>query len=200
MLTISTDGGKHWRTLATSPESQVKYTDKLSHATRVLVVTGQDAEVRYALECGYRKDWSSQERAAAKLSLTCDRDNADVKLPLTKQEQFFYDHAGYSVAQGETKEQGHERSAKALAAAETWAAQNGYTFDCDPDRDADESFMDDEPQEYQDEWRGTAWYMAMIDPDGHVVQSLGGCFGYSDYKRVVRAELALEEMPSEVVA
>lgn len=119
---------------------------------------------------------------------------------LTKQEQFFYDHAGYSVAQGETKEQGHERSARELAKAETWALENSYTFETCPDYDADESFMDDEPQEYQDEWRGKAWYVVMHDERLRVVQSLCGCFGYSDYERVVKAELALEEMASVMQA
>jgi hypothetical protein len=113
---------------------------------------------------------------------------------LTKQEQFFYEHAGYGVAQGETQEQGHERSARALAKAETWAVENGYTFETCPDYDADESFMDDESQEYQDEWRGKAWYVVMRDELDHVVQSLRGCFGYSEYERVVKAELALEQM------
>lgn len=115
---------------------------------------------------------------------------------MTKAEQFFFDNAGYSVAQGETQEQGHERSAKQLAQAEAWAGENGYYFAVESDADADESFMDDEPQEYQDEWRGTAWWCAMYDSDDKLVDSLGGCFGHSDYKRVVKAELALEAMPA----
>lgn len=115
---------------------------------------------------------------------------------LTKQEQFFYDHAGFSVAPGETTEQGHERSARELAAAETWAIQNGYRFLISPDSDADESFMDDEPAEYQELWRGKAWWCAMQDEEDRVVQSLGGCYGDSSYERVVKAELALEQQGS----
>lgn len=74
------------------------------------------------------------------------------RMQLTKQEQFFYDHGGISYnPDTETQDQGHERNARELAAAETWA----------------------------------------------VVQSLGSCFGDAKYERVVRAELALEQM-SEV--
>ena len=115
-------------------------------------------------------------------------------MALTKQAQFFYDHAGFSVAQGETKLQGHRRSAKELADAETWAVQNGYTFAIESDSDADESFMDDESDEYRAEWSGKAWYCVMYDEDGNSVQSLCGCYGHDDYKRVVKAELALEQM------
>lgn len=118
---------------------------------------------------------------------------------MTQQEQFFYDNAGYSHnPQTETPEQGQKRCAIALAAAETWAVQNGYTFTVDDDSDADESWLDSEPQEYQDEWRGKAQSVVMWTPEGTVCQSLGGCYGDSKYMRVVRAELALEEMPAEV--
>ncbi len=116
---------------------------------------------------------------------------------MTKQEKFFYDHAGFSHDMAtETAEQGHERCAKQLAAAENWAVQNGYTFDVDNDRDADDSWLDGEPSVYQDEWRGKAQSVVMLDENNRVVQSLGGCYGYADYIRVVKAELALEEMPA----
>ncbi len=119
---------------------------------------------------------------------------------LTKQEQFFYDHAGTSWNPAtETQEQGKIRGAREYAKAETWAAQNGYTFDAEPDQDADESWMDNETQEYRDEWSGKAWCMVMYTPEGEHCQSLGACYGDHDYKRVVRAELSLEEMPSAEV-
>ena len=117
---------------------------------------------------------------------------------VTKQERFFYDNAGHSVAQGETTEQGRERSAKELAAAETWAVQEGYSFVIEPDNDADESFMDHEPEEYQCEWRGKAWVCLMFNESDEVVQSLSGCYGDSKYERVVRAELASEQMSSMI--
>jgi hypothetical protein len=117
---------------------------------------------------------------------------------LTKQEQFFYDHAGFSFdPTKETQEQGKLRCARQMAKAETWAVQNGYMFETMPDPDADESFMDDEPQEYQDEWRGKAFVTIMYGPGGDIKQSLGGSYGDHLYKHVVRAELAWEEMPAE---
>lgn len=126
-----------------------------------------------------------------------DPNNPEVET-LTKQERFFYENGGYSVAQGETQGQGKIRSAKEHANAETWALQEGYTFEIEPDAYADESFMDDETQEYQDEWRGKAWQTLMYGPGGNIVQSLGGSYGDAHYKRVVKAELALEEMKSVV--
>lgn len=114
---------------------------------------------------------------------------------MTKQQQFFYDNAGFSVAPGETEEQGKQRCAVELATAETWAVENGLYFEVSPDPDADDSWMDHEPQEYQDEWRGKAWQVVLWDTEGkEVLASLGGCYGDKKYERVVKAELALEAM------
>lgn len=115
---------------------------------------------------------------------------------MTKQEQFFYDNAGFSYdPKTETQEQGKERCARELAAAETWACQEGLNYQVEPDPDSDESFMDDAPQEYQDKWRGTAWQVLLWDAEGtRLLASLGGCYGDSNYRRVVKAELALEAM------
>lgn len=120
---------------------------------------------------------------------------------MTKHEQFFYNNAGYSVKQGESTEQGHKRSARELAKAEVWAVITGYSFDISPDPDTDESFMDDigtkaQVKAYKAEWAGTAWQTLMYDESGSVVQSLGGSYGDSKYERVVKAELALEQMAS----
>jgi hypothetical protein len=126
---------------------------------------------------------------------TTQTESAPLTPMLTKQEQFFYDNAGFSWDDKlETREQGHIRSAREYAAAETWAVQQGYSFDCEPDPDADESWMADESQEYRDEWSGKAWSMVMYTPKGEHCQSIGGCYGDSDYKRVVRADLALQQM------
>lgn len=116
---------------------------------------------------------------------------------LTKQEQFFYDNTGTSWNPAtKTQEEGKLRGTRELAAAETWAVQNGYTFACEHDNDADESWMKDEPAEYREKWAGHAWWTAMYDAEGTLVQSLGASYGDDKYKRVVRAELALEEMLS----
>ena len=98
---------------------------------------------------------------------------------MTKQQQFFYENAGFSYDPAtETQGQGKERCAIALANAETWAVQEGLQFEVEPDRDADDSWMGDEPQKYQDEWRGKAWQVVLWDADGkNVLASLGGCYG-----------------------
>lgn len=157
-----------------------------------------------------------------------DIEEAEKCLPIrwrlsTDAERFFLDHAGYSVqgvtthantgttliSRFETVDDARIRCARELAKAEVWAKAEGYSFECEPDPDADESWMDDDndhDQAYRDEWSGKAWAMMMIDSSdtltyshvgtqyGKVVQSLCGCYGDDDYKRVVKAELALEQM------
>jgi hypothetical protein len=104
-----------------------------------------------------------------------------VPVSLTPDEQWMYDHAGYSYGQGETPEEWHVASAKRYAAAEKWLRTSGLHFSTMPDADAD-----------ADE----SWWVGMLhDFDGRLVASVGGCYGDDDYKRVIRAELALEVMP-----
>ena len=119
---------------------------------------------------------------------------------MTKQEQFFYDNAGFSYdPKTQSPDQGHIATAKALAAAETWLlTESGYSFGESPDPDSDESFMGDKSQEYRNQWSGKAWVSVIEDEYGTVLACLGGCYGDSKYKRVVRAELALELIPSNV--
>jgi len=128
---------------------------------------------------------------------------------MTTQQKFFYEHAGYSVAPGETKRQGKLRSAKALAAAKTYAREQGWTYaweydsdgcigcdcgssECDCASGADHETLgcilrDSEPSCYDSWGRPTG---------GAVLASLWGiCGATSEYKRVVEAELALEAMP-----
>jgi hypothetical protein len=108
--------------------------------------------------------------------------------------EFFMEHAGYSYDPAkETKEQGRESCARELAAAESWAAARGYSFEWSVSDIDSSDFSDETPA-----WR--LWDCVMRDADGHVVQSLGACdFGYGGepfgqpYARVVRAELASEE-------
>jgi hypothetical protein len=119
---------------------------------------------------------------------------------MTTTEQFFYDNAGFSFDSAkETSEQGHARCAVELAKAERFAQEQGWSFAIEPDADEDDSWMDDESEEYQAEWRGKAWSVVLWDEtETRVLASLGGCYGDSDYERVVKAELALEAMHAEL--
>lgn len=120
----------------------------------------------------------------------------DMSMVLSKQEQFFYDNAGYSYdPKTETPEQGKVRCAKAMAEAETWATEEGYYYRWEIDLFSDSSdWSDEEPP-----W--SVWACAMYSPDAQVVASLSGIdFGRDkepwgdSYRRVVEAELALEIM------
>lgn len=113
---------------------------------------------------------------------------------LTAAERFFWREAGYSYTPGkETPEQGRERCARNLAAAEGIAREAGYTFDWETDSIDSSDWSDERP----------AWpqYVCLMrDAYGNAVQSLGGVgFGkdasgpYGDYRRVVEAELADQE-------
>ena len=115
---------------------------------------------------------------------------------LTKQQQFFYDHADYSYApHTETPEQGRIRCAVDLAAAELWASQSGIAFEWNYDGCTNREWTD-EGDEY-DTWECQArdvandallGYIGCIDlgPDSHPCRD--------NYARVVEAELALEAM------
>lgn len=113
---------------------------------------------------------------------------------MNKQEQFFYDNAGFSYdPKTQTPEQGKLECAKALADAETLATAHGYSFEwfIDPDITSAD-FQDDDY---------SLWCCQMHNDDGDVVGSLSGIdFGPdgepwgNDYRRVVEAELALEHM------
>jgi hypothetical protein len=114
----------------------------------------------------------------------------------TTAEQFFYEHAGYSVKRDEeTHEQGHDRSARELATAEAWAEERGYWFDVQPDDDIETTTTDEQVKRII---AGETVYLIvlMYDPD-EVCQVLSGIEVASEndpYLRVVKAELALEEM------
>jgi len=127
---------------------------------------------------------------------------------LTPDEQFFYDNAGSSYTPGkETKEQGMIRGAKALAAAEAWAKNDDYAFIWQDEQEAWSEFtgdMDAEDIANIDSVEWVGMYGPNYDPFGDSgtrppVQALGGViFGgdwkqSNNYRRVVEAELALEE-------
>ena len=105
---------------------------------------------------------------------------------MTKQEQFFYDHAGYSwnAAQGETEEQGHIRCAVELARAERWMQEVGIEARWENDPYADPMDWDGEGPMGEEAFCcivGTESLCGICDPD-------------SNYRRVVEAELAMEAM------
>ena len=114
---------------------------------------------------------------------------------LSAAERFFWDNAGYSWDRAfESAAQDRERCARNLAAAEGIAREAGYTFEWDVSDIDSSDFSDEVP----------AWPLydcLMRDVRGRVVQSLSGCdFGkdasgpYGDYRRVIEAELAAQEV------
>lgn len=115
---------------------------------------------------------------------------------------FFFRHAGFSYdPKTETPDQGKQRCAQALAAAELRARDGGYSFQWEIDphtRSDDWKKPDEDGGKYRAPWQ--TWVCDMYDPQGELVQSLGGIdFGrdgspFGDpYRRVVEAELALEQ-------
>jgi hypothetical protein len=119
---------------------------------------------------------------------------------LTTQQAFFFEHAGWSYdPKTETSIEGRTRCAIELAAAETWAAENGVEFEERPDAD-DCADGDIEPSEIKERIGIIAW---LPDEDGEVrkTSERAGLWGIvnadGNYKRVVRAELADELRPEE---
>ncbi len=123
---------------------------------------------------------------------------------------FMREHAGYSVAIGETREQGRDRSARELALAEQSYLADDSLFVVWQEDDIDSSFFDkdtDDPRplyvcllctdaSYEDAHlvRGYDPQDGIFERPGRVLASLGG-IGVDDddpYKRVVVAELAAE--------
>jgi len=105
---------------------------------------------------------------------------------------FFLRNAGYSYnPETQTKQQGRAASARKLAKAERDARALGYTFEWQDDCDGDHSYLvagvDPEPE--------TCEVCLMLDDNGKVMQSLG-CIDDAtrEYRRVVEAEMALEEV------
>ena len=108
---------------------------------------------------------------------------------------FFLRHAGYSYdPKTQTKQQGRSECARKLAKAERDARALGYTFEWRDDwgvgnhfKEYGEAYANGEPS--------TCESCLMLDSNGEVVQSLG-CIDDAtrEYRRVVEAELALEEV------
>lgn len=124
--------------------------------------------------------------------------------PLSKDEQFFYDHAGYSHKTTESAECGHRRCAKELARAEAKARKIVMRFDWQDDERA-YCYCDDPTCLYHEgsdhEWE-TLYVVAYREcqcsnaahkPHRDILGSLGGIIAPdSAYRRVVGAELAAE--------
>lgn len=118
---------------------------------------------------------------------------------MNKQEQFFYDHAGYSYdPKTETSEQGRERGAVALAAAETWALDNGYYFDWIEDQNGCSGCGcgSDDCACATGAAHETLGCIMRSDTDSHLQSLWSICGADAAYRRVVEADLALEEQTS----
>lgn len=114
--------------------------------------------------------------------------------------QFFYAHAGFGHnPKTETKTQGKRRCARALAKAEAYAYEHDWTYQWGGDSciggDCGETATCDHPCCQQTEHE--CLWCQLWDADGkQVLASLGSiCEPSAEYKRVVKAELALEAMP-----
>ena len=122
---------------------------------------------------------------------------------MTRREQFFCQHAGYSQGPGETEAQAREVGAKALALAEKWAKDNGYEFKWLPDSEGCVG-CDCGSEDCKCANRTCHPEVCIMnDENNHTVQSLGSvCDASETYRVVVQAELALEQMklpPSSAV-
>jgi len=104
---------------------------------------------------------------------------------MTKDQQFFYDHAGYHrYSTSETNEQAHIRCAVTLAEAEKRLRIEGWHFEW--------SVSDENDKLYR-------WEAKLLDRNGHVLTSAshcGPCVSLADstYRRVVEAELAVDAL------
>ncbi len=98
--------------------------------------------------------------------------------------RFFHEHAGYCVGR-------RAQGALVLAHAERDAASAGFTFSEEADAHADLSWMEADEAAKDHECIG----MVCRDADGNVLASLWGIVDAdANYRRVVRAELALEAL------
>lgn len=116
-----------------------------------------------------------------------------MKMKLSDAEQFFYDQAGYYYdPKTETENQGHIRCAKLLAATEQHAKSSGIRYEWERDDLTSREFSDERP--FYPLW------VCIARKGGEVIGSLCGIdFGRGikpqgqPYKRVVEAELAIED-------
>lgn len=101
--------------------------------------------------------------------------------------QFFFREAGYVVGE-------RAKGAIALARAESYADDRGWSFNWREDNDADWSWMSEREKERPHE----VYACELRDADGRVLESLWSIFDPNvTYMRVIQAELALEAMCRE---
>lgn len=104
--------------------------------------------------------------------------------------KFFREHAGYGYdPTTETPEQGRDRGARKLAAAERYAFENEWTHEwridesgcnCDTDTPCEKTSV-----------------CVLYDTNANIIASLSGiCDPTAEYRRVIEAELAMEAMPT----
>lgn len=115
--------------------------------------------------------------------------------------QFFYTHAGFSYdPKTETKVQGKRRCARALAKAEAYAYEHDWAYTWEQDSCIGGDCGDTETCEHpccQGTEHECLW-CSLEDSRGNPLASLGSiCEPSEEYKRVVKAELALEAMPKD---
>jgi hypothetical protein len=136
-----------------------------------------------------QKSEPAEEQVQVKVQVQAGRTSrAKATKVLTKDELFFFDHAGYSYKTGEeTAQQGRIRCASSLAHAEQLADRLGWTFEWEYDQDPDLSWMTPEELAKDHEVLGCI----LKDADGQVLESLWGIVDAdANYRRVVEAELA----------
>lgn len=124
---------------------------------------------------------------------------------MTEQEQFFYDNAGFSYdPKCETSEQGRERCAKDLAAAESYARELDWSFEWQMESENPVDVLG-EPDEvngpFYDPTNDFSVCLLWGSQDTpEILQSLGmieeskNTRERMNYRRVVEAELASEAM------
>jgi len=117
---------------------------------------------------------------------------AKARKALTREQLFFYTHAGYSYdPKTEIREQGRIRCAIELADAEATAQRLGYEYEWDYDQCPDLSWMSDEVRQQEHE----VLCCRIVDPENRRY-SLASLCGITDpdsgYRRVIEAELAQE--------
>jgi hypothetical protein len=120
----------------------------------------------------------------------------------TGAEAFFYEHAGWGYdPKVETPEEGRQRSARALAAAEAWAKSVDLRFVWEYDEDAAMDAATSGEEFETCEWAAAYPASAFDDnrdmgfgaPRGIPLASLGGITNAdANYRRVIQAELASE--------
>ena len=120
---------------------------------------------------------------------------------MTPDEQFFYQHAGYSRRPGESAQHARQCGARRLARAEQVGRRKGLSFNWTVDRFLTSA---DWIASYEDGGRDRnpwcTWQCVMYDRAGQIVNSLHGIdFGRDGkpwnhpHMRVIQAELALEQ-------